>query len=42
MLVQASIRNRIITKPFEFFFEMQHTALEIGNHRIIGEQCGKA
>ena len=23
-----------MTKPFEFFFEMQHSALEIGDHRI--------
>jgi hypothetical protein len=38
--VQASIRNRLITKPFELFFEMQHTALEIGDHRIVG--CSKA
>ena len=28
-------RNRLITKPFEFFSEMQHAALEISDHRII-------
>ena len=27
--MQASIRNRLITEPFELFFEMKHTALEI-------------
>jgi len=27
--VQATIRNRLITEPFELFFEMKHTALEI-------------
>jgi hypothetical protein len=26
----------LITKPFELFFEMQHTALEIADLRIIG------
>jgi uncharacterized membrane protein YjdF len=35
-LMQASIRNRLIAKPFELFFEMQHAALEITDHRIIG------
>jgi hypothetical protein len=35
-LVQASIRNRLITKPFDLLFEMQHAALEIADHRIIG------
>jgi len=34
--VQAPIRNRLITKPFDLLFEMQHTALEIADHRIIG------
>ena len=34
--MQASVRNRLITKPLEFFFEMQHAALEIADHRIIG------
>jgi hypothetical protein len=34
--MQASIRNRLITKPFEFLFEMQHAALEISDHRITG------
>lgn len=37
--MQASIRDRHITKPFEFFFEMQHAAFEISDHRIIG--CAK-
>ena len=36
MLVQTSIHNRLITKPFDLFFEMQHAALEIGDHRVIG------
>ena len=27
--MQASIRNRLITEPFDLFFEMKHTALEI-------------
>jgi hypothetical protein len=34
--VQASIRNRFITKLFDLFFEMQHAALDVGDHRIIG------
>jgi hypothetical protein len=34
--VEASIRNRLITEPFELLFEMQHSALEIADHRIIG------
>jgi hypothetical protein len=32
----VGIRNRLITKPFDLFSEMQHTALEIADHRIIG------
>ena len=35
-LVQTSIRNRLITKPFEFFLEMQQAALDISDHWIIG------
>jgi hypothetical protein len=34
--MQASIRNRFITKPFDLFLEMQHAALEIADHRIVG------
>jgi hypothetical protein len=34
--VQASIRNRLITKPFNLLFEMQYTTLEIADHWIIG------
>jgi hypothetical protein len=34
-LVQASIRNCFITKPFDLCFEMQHAALEISGHWII-------
>ena len=34
LLVQASIRKCLMTKPFEFFFEMQHATLEISDHRI--------
>ena len=34
--MQASIRNRLITKPFDLFFEMQHAAFDIRHHRIIG------
>jgi hypothetical protein len=33
--VQAAVLNRFMTEPFEFFFEMQHTALEINDHQII-------
>jgi len=35
MLVQASIRNRNMTEPFEFVSEMQHAELEINDHRVI-------
>ena len=35
-LVQPSIRYRLVTKPFELFFEMQDAALDISDHRIIG------
>jgi len=31
--VQAAVLNRFMTEPFEFFFEMQHTALEINDHQ---------
>ncbi len=34
--MQASIRNRHVTKPSNLFSEMQHTALEIADHWIIG------
>jgi hypothetical protein len=34
-LMQASIRNCFITKPFDLFFEMQHAALEIGDHWVV-------
>jgi hypothetical protein len=30
------IRNCLITKPFQFFSEMKHAALEIADHLIIG------
>jgi hypothetical protein len=33
-LVQAYYFSRITTKPFELFFEMQHAALNISDHRI--------
>jgi hypothetical protein len=35
-LVQTLIRERLITKPFDFFLEMQYAALDISDHRIIG------
>jgi hypothetical protein len=34
--MQASIRNHLITEPFNLFFEVQQAALEITDHRIIG------
>ena len=34
--MQASIRNRLITKPIDLFFEMQHPPFEIADHRVIG------
>ena len=35
-LVQPSIRNRFITKPFDLLIEVQHAALDISDHRVIG------
>jgi hypothetical protein len=34
LLVQASIGCRLMTKPLEFFSEMQHAAFEVSDHWI--------
>ena len=35
MLVQASVRSRFTTKPFEFVSDNQLAALKIGNQQVI-------
>jgi len=32
----APTRKRMMTEPLEFILEMQHAALEVGDHRVVG------